>query len=110
MTHSAPWALKCSWVRGKRASQWITGVPLLLRSCRGLDGSQAADFSEGGDALAGGEGDIPGGAVGLAEAALNAPIHQLMRRRGWLEMLQVKVRVLHSKFKFKLEITMNLLI
>ena len=55
-------------------------VPLLL---------QAGNLPVRGDALAGGECDVPGGAVAFAEAALNAAVHQAGGGGAGLQVLQV---------------------
>mmetsp|Transcript_20612 Transcript_20612/g.63949 ORF Transcript_20612/g.63949 Transcript_20612/m.63949 type:complete len:228 (+) Transcript_20612:877-1560(+) len=58
-----------------------------------LERTQAVDLAEDGDALPRRERDVARGAVGLAEPALNAAVHDLAR--GWrqLKALAVDVRV-----------------
>lgn len=70
--------------------------PLLLGCSAIIHVPQAADLPVGGDALAGGEGDVAGWAVALTEAALDAAVDDGGGRRGGLQVLQVQVRVLQT--------------
>ena len=69
-------------------------APLLLGGRAPLDRLQARDLAPGGDALARRQRDIARGAVALAEAALDAAVHDRARRRAGLQVLQVHVGVL----------------
>lgn len=63
-----------------------------LRLLRGLVGQppEPVDLLVGGDALTGRDGDVAAGAVGLAEAALDAAIDLQLGRGGWWLLVTVE--------------------
>ena len=70
--------------------------PLLLLSSAVVVRPQPIDLPPDGDPLAGRQGEVLGGAVALAEAALYAAVNQRMRLGRGLQELQVGHRVLQQ--------------
>mmetsp|Transcript_43835 Transcript_43835/g.81949 ORF Transcript_43835/g.81949 Transcript_43835/m.81949 type:complete len:214 (-) Transcript_43835:1887-2528(-) len=67
--------------------------PLLILLRAVIDVVQPLDLAPHRDTLARGEGEVLGGAVALAKAALNAAVHQAGGLRAGLEVLAVHVHV-----------------
>lgn len=72
-------------------------VPLLLLSGGLSNGLEARHLAQHCDALAGRQGDVTAGAVGLAEAALDAAVHDGVGGGALLQVLQVKLWVLQTR-------------
>ena len=72
-------------------------LPLLLIGSGVLSGLEPGDLAVGGDALARRQRDVARGAVALAEAALDAAVHDAAGRRAGLQMLQVHLWVLQPQ-------------
>ena len=86
---------RCRWANASgQCMRRFERAPLLLVGGGLGSGLQAGDLAVGGDALARRERDVAAGAVALAEAALDAAVHDRARGRARLQVLQVRVRVL----------------
>lgn len=72
------------------------GSPLVLIRRGGGQSLEASHLAQRGYPLPRCERHIPAGAVALAEAALDAAVHQLVGGGRLLQMLQVQLRILQA--------------